>query len=365
MRVLIAPDKFAGTLSAVEAAEAIAAGWRRRAPDDQLDLVPMADGGPGFVDVLHASLGGDLLAVTVSGPYGDQVPGSVLLCDGVGYVESAQACGLHLTAEADRRPERASTYGVGQLLLEALDAGAHTVHVGLGGSGTNDGGAGLLAALGAVTTPPDASTGGAQGLAELSSMDLFPVRERVGDARLVVASDVDNPLLGLTGATNVYGPQKGIVAERLQVVDGWLERLADATDRKVARVRGAGAAGGLGFALMLLGAVRTPGVQVVAEAVGLAERARACELVITGEGAFDFSSRSGKVPYGVAEVAAAALQPCIALAGHVLVGAREMRALGVESAYSVVDLVGEEASYADPAGSLAALAERTARSWSR
>jgi len=148
-------------------------------------------------------------------------------------------------------------------------------------------------------------------------------------------------------------------------VDALLGRLADATDVKTARAKGAGAAGGLGFGLLLLGAERVPGIEVVASAVGLPQRARSADLVVTGEGAFDFSSRSGKVPYGVAAVAAGALQPCIALAGQVLVGSREMRALGVESAYSMVDLVGEEASYADPAGSLAALAERTARTWSR
>ena len=187
----------------------------------------------------------------------------------------------------------------------------------------------------------------------------------VEGVELVAASDVDNPLLGLRGATNVFGPQKGVQDDRLQAVDALLERLAEATDKKTALGKGAGAAGGLGFGLLLLGATRTSGLDIVADAVGLPERARRCDLVITGEGAFDFSSRSGKVPYGVATIAAKALQPCIALAGQVLVGSREMRALGVESAYSMVDLVGEEASFADPAGSLAALAERTARSWSR
>jgi glycerate kinase len=364
MRVLIAPDKFAGTLTAVEAAEAIARGWRRRAPGDELDLVPMADGGPGFVDVLHASLGGELLAVTVRGPLGDDVPGSVLLVDGTAYVESAQACGLHLVPEAERRPEDASTYGVGQLVRAAVDAGAERVVVGLGGSGTNDGGAGFLAALGATSEPAGALESGATGLGGLTGAGLEPARQAVAGAALVVATDVDNPLLGLTGATSVYGPQKGVAEDRLQAVDALLERLADATDEKTARAKGAGAAGGLGFGLLLLGAERVPGVEVVASAVGLPERARRADLVVTGEGAFDFSSRSGKVPYGVAAVAAEALQPCIALAGQVLVGSREMRALGVESAYSMVDLVGEEASYADPAGSLAALAERTARSWS-
>jgi glycerate 2-kinase len=365
MRVLIAPDKFAGTLTAVEAAQAIAEGWRRYAPDDVLELAPMADGGPGFVDVLHASLGGDLVAVTVSGPYGGRVPATVLLHDGTAYVESAQACGLHLTPEPDRDPERATTRGVGELLVAAIRAGATTVVVGLGGSGTNDGGAGLLSAMGATASPDGSMERGPAGFADLESVDLTAVRDAVEGITLVAASDVDNPLLGLIGATNVYGPQKGVAGDRLQAVDALLERLAVATDKKVALARGAGAAGGLGFALLLLGATRVPGVDVVAGALGLAGKARDADLVVTGEGAFDFSSRSGKVPYGVAALAAQALQPCIALAGQVLVGSREMRALGVESAYSMVDLLGEEASFADPAGSLATLAERVARTWSR
>ena len=162
-----------------------------------------------------------------------------------------------------------------------------------------------------------------------------------------------------------FGPQKGIAEDRLPAVDGLLEQLAAATDRRTSLEKGAGAAGGLGFALLLLGATRRPGFDVVAEAVDLAGRARATDLVLTGEGAFDFSSRSGKVPYGVAMVAAEALRPCVALAGQVLVGSREMRALGIESAYSLVDLVGEERALGDPAGSLSWLAERVARSWSR
>jgi len=364
MRVVIAPDKFSGTLSSVEAAEAIAAGWRRRAPGDVLDLVPMADGGPGFVGVLHASLGGDLFALTVTGPYGDPVPATVLLVDGMAYVESAQAGGSHLTSAERCDPESATTRGVGELLAAAVEVGAGRVVVGLGGSGTNDGGAGLLAALGAVTTPPGALDRGPSGLEALEGVDLSAPRRRLEGVELVVASDVDNPLLGLIGATNVYGPQKGIAQERLVLVDAMLERLAAATDKRVALAKGAGAAGGLGFALLLLGATRQPGVELVAEAVGLPQRAAAADLLITGEGAFDFSSRSGKVPYGVAAIAAEALVPCIALAGKVLVGSREMRALGVESAYSVADLVGEEASFADPAGTLARLAERTARTWS-
>jgi len=361
VRVLIAPDKFAGTLTAVEAARAIADGWHRRAPGDDLDLAPMADGGPGFVDVLHAALGGDLGAVTVSGPDRNPVPGTVLVREDRAWVESAQACGLPLTG--GERAESATTWGVGELLMHAIEAGATDITIGLGGSGTNDGGAGLLGALGATADRP--LDQGVSGLAGLTEIDLEPARALVAGLRLTCATDVDSPLTGLFGATKTFGPQKGITEERLPVVDAVLEELATATGRRTSMEKGAGAAGGLGFALLLLGATRRPGFEVVAEAVDLPARARLADLVVTGEGAFDFSSRSGKVPYGVATVAAEALRPCVALAGQVLVGAREMRALGIESAYSLVELVGEERALSDPAQSLAELAARVARTWSR
>lgn len=361
MRVLIAPDKFAGTLTAVEAAEAMAAGWRRRSPGDQLDLAPMSDGGPGFVGVLHTALGGDLEVVTVPGPHGESTPATLLLVGETAYVESAQACGLQLTGGDG--VEVASTVGVGRLVEVAVDAGARTVVVGLGGSGTNDGGAGLLHALGA--TADGRLDAGPLRLSDVTSVDLAPARERVAGVRLVAASDVDVPLTGLFGATKSFGPQKGVAEERIALLDGLLEQLAVATDRRLSLEKGAGAAGGLGFALMLLGAERRPGIDFVTEAVDLPGRAAAADVVLTGEGAFDFSSRSGKVPYGVAQIAAEALRPCVALAGQVLVGSREMRALGVEAAYSLVELVGEERALGDPAGALADLAERVARTWSR
>jgi len=360
MRVLIAPDKFAGTLTAVQAAEAIAAGWGRQAPDDELDLAPMADGGPGFVDVLHAALGGELLAVTVEGPHGEQVPATILRVGEVAYVETAQAVGLHLI---EGGAEFGSTMGVGELVLAAVEGGATTVVVGLGGSGTNDGGAGVLAALGA--TSDGSLDTGAVGLHTVTRVDLAPARARLDGVRLVAATDVDIPLTGLFGATKTFGPQKGIAEDRIAEVDGWLESLAVATDRRTSLEKGAGAAGGIGYALLLLGAVREPGIDLVASAVSLASRAGRADLVVTGEGSFDFSSRAGKVPYGVAGIASEALRPCIALAGQVLVGSREMRALGIESAYGVVDLVGEERAFAAPAEALSELAERVARTWSR
>lgn len=381
MRVLVAPDSFGDTLTAVEAGAAIATGWARTAPDDLLTVTPVSDGGPGFVDVLHDALGGELLAVTVAGPAGDPVPATVLVVHAptgrTAYIESAQACGLHLRRVGDD-PETLSTVGVGQLVAAALDAGATTVVLGLGGSATTDGGAGLLAALGASSDPPGALTGGPAALAALVSVHAEPARERLAGTRLLAATDVDNPLVGLRGAASVFGPQKGLAADRLRPVDevvGRYAALVEATGSgEAARVGigsrtttrpGAGAAGGLGFAVLTLGGERVAGIATVADAVGTAETLREADLVVTGEGAFDHSSRSGKVVSGVARLAAAAGVPVIVLAGRVDLGAREMRTMGVESAYGMTDLVGEQVSLAEPATSLASLAQRVARTWSR
>ena len=365
MHVLIAPDKFAGTLTAVEAAEAMAAGWREQAPDDEVVTVPMSDGGPGFVDVLHAALGGELLAVTVSGPFGEPTPATLLMHETTAYIESAQACGLALVPEKERDPERATTYGVGELVAAALDAGARKLVIGLGGSGTNDAGAGMLAALGATASPDGALRSGGAALADLTEVDLTPAQARLAGVEVLAATDVDNPLLGLRGATNIFGPQKGVQDERRVVLDAALERFADLSDRPLADAKGAGAAGGLGYALLLLGGQRVPGIETIIDAVDLNAHARRADLVLTGEGAFDFQSKSGKVVSGVAAVAGEAIRPCVVLAGRVLVGIREMRTMGVESAYSLVDLVGAERAMGQPRESLVALGARVARTWSR
>lgn len=362
MRVLVAPGSFSGSLTAPEAAEAIATGWLRRAPTDEVVGVPMSDAGSGFVDVLHSTLGGHLIDVSVRDPYGDLVPGSILVVGGTAYVESTQAAGLSLSARRD--PEHGSSYGVGQLVQAALAEGVRRIVVGLGDLGTNDAGAGLLAALGATSRPEGSLLGGPASLETLQTVDLSGAHRRVAGSEIVIASDTDIPLLGLPGTTKAHGGRRGLDDERLLYVDAQLTRLADATDRKVAAGKGAGAGGGVGFALLLLGGTRIDGVRAVAAAVGLPELAAGVDLVVTGEGSFDFSSRSGKVPYGVAAIAGAAIRPCVALAGEVLVGSREMRALGVESAYSVAELVGREAATAHPRESLSALAERVARSWS-
>ncbi len=366
MKVLVAPDAFAGTLTAPEAAAAVVEGWARHAPADDLTALPMADGGPGFVDVLHGALGGDLDIVTVTGPVGRPVPVSLLLQGETAWVESAQACGHPLLDAPD--PWNATTAGVGDAVAAAVAAGATTVVLGLGGSATNDGGAGLLGALGATADVP--LDRGPAGLRGISRVDLSGARERLAGVSLVAATDVDVPLLGMFGATKTFGPQKGLTEADILEVDRILDELVVATcgsapaDRRTADQPAAGAAGGLGFALMVLGAGTRPGVELVADAVGLAEACAAHDLVITGEGTYDHTSRSGKVVHGVATCAAAAARPCIALAGQVTVGTREMRAMGVESAYAAADLVGVEESMSDPYGALATLAERVARTWS-
>jgi glycerate kinase len=366
MRVLVAPDAFGGTLSAPEAARAIIEGWQRHAPDDVLTPAAMADGGPGFVDVLHAAVGGRLEVVTVRGPLGTAVPVTVLHADDTAYVESAQACGLHLVDTPD--PLHASTYGVGQAVAAAVGTGARRIVVGLGGSATNDGGAGMLAALGA--SADGRLDAGPLALRDVTSVDLSAALAALDGVELVIAADVDVPLLGMFGATRTFGPQKGLTDPQIIEVDGWLDRLVVAVcgptpaERRVADAKGAGAAGGLGFALMLLGGTVVSGIELVADAVGLTSRAAVHDLVVTGEGTYDFSSRAGKVVYGVATVAAAAARPCIVLAGQVSVGSREMRAMGVEAAYAVADRVGLEASMRDPSTHLRDLAERVARTWS-
>ena len=337
MRVLVAPDCFTGTLTAAEAAEAIASGWQRHAPADSLDLCPLSDGGPGFLDALHAGLGGRLVPLTVSGPHGDPAPAAVLLAeDGpTAYVESAQACGLHLVGPDRRDPTRTSTAGVGALLAHARAAGAGRIVVGLGGSATNDAGAGMLAALGDGL---DRMRGGGlalRGLDPATLGRLADLRAEWAGVDLVAASDVDAPLLGPHGASLEFAEQKGASPEQARDLESALGEFAAAVvsrlglpQRTVAEP-GAGAAGGLGFGLLLLGARRVSGAQAVIDAVRLPDRVAGCDLVITGEGSFDWQSLRGRVVTGVARAALAAGRPVLVLAGQVSVGRREMASIGV------------------------------------
>jgi glycerate kinase len=386
VRVLIAPDSFTGTLTAGQAARAVADGWGRQAPGDQLELCPLSDGGPGFVDVLAAALPGRVELVTVRGPLGEPVPAQVLLVrhedgDLVAYAESAQACGAHLVPAGRRDPGVTSTRGVGDLLLAARAAGARRIVVGLGGSGTNDGGAGMLAALleAARVRPPDRLARGGEALIGTVPADLAglaDVREGWAGVELVAASDVDVPLLGFHGASAGFAEQKGATPEQAQRLERALGDFSAAAveaaglprsmPRPLAREPGAGAAGGLGFGLALLGARRVPGAAAVLDAVGLPDRVAGADLVVTGEGTFDWQSLRGKVVSAVAAVGLEIGKPVVVIAGQVLVGRREALAIGVESAYPVADGPAEvAAALADPAGTLAARAGRVARTWSR
>ena len=399
MRVVVAPDSFGGTLSATAAAEAISKGWRRALPDAAVDLLPLADGGTGFVEVLHAGLGGILHEVQVTGPFGEPVDAAWLQVGETAYVESAAACGLHHVPRARRTSETAgsvTTYGVGELLRLAREAGCTEAVIGLGGSATTDGGAGMLAALGAGPLdvdgnplPPgglplaraahlDGGVSGSPGIGareigarEIGSLGIDSPGIDLG-IRLVAASDVDNPLVGPHGAAAVFGPQKGADAETVAALDAalshWADVLATATGRDVRDEPAAGAGGGLGAALLALGARPESGAGLVRALLGLdaALDAAAAEsgVAITGEGSFDWQSLRGKLITAVASAAAERGVPCVVLAGQVAVGRREAAAAGVDAAYSVsVHAGGIEASMADPAGTLTALAEHVARRW--
>ena len=384
MRVLIAPDCFTGTLTAGQAAEAIAEGWRRGAPQDELTLVPLSDGGPGFLDVLSMALGGEAVFVTVTDPLGRPVPASILLVDSGGrrtaYIESAQACGLHLLAEGERNPMVTSTYGVGELIGAAVAEGATRVVVGLGGSGTNDGGAGMLAALGSGDA--DALAVGGAKLMDLSAdalQGLPGVRERMQAIDLVLATDVDSSLLGLQGASAVFAPQKGATPEMAQELESALGHFSEVirttlpsgTDlltgqpTRLDRVPGAGAAGGLGYGLLLLGGRRVSGVDAVLEAVGFDGLAAVADLVVTGEGTFDWQSLQGKVVAGVSAAALAKAKPTVVIAGQVLVGRRDTMSLGISGTYAVAENPAQiAAALADPAGTLSARTVRVASTWS-
>jgi len=384
VRVLIAPDCFTGTLSAAQAAEAIAEGWRRSAPDDALTLQPLSDGGPGFLDVLTAALTGATVSVTVSDPLRRPVPASILMVDRgetrTAYIESAQACGLHLLSEGECNPMVTSTYGVGELVDAAVGGGATRVVVGLGGSGTNDGGAGMLAALGAGDQEALGMGGATLGtLADDGLEGLRLVRERLHSVELVLATDVDSPLLGFHGASAVYAAQKGATPEMAQQLEAALGHFTQVVGRvvpvsrdlltgkeiRLEREPGAGAAGGLGYGLLLLGGHRVSGVQAVLDAVGFDALVQTADLVVTGEGTFDVQSLRGKVVAGVAASALARAKPTVVIAGQALVGRRDSMALGISGTYAVAEDPRQiAAALADPAGTLSRRAQRVATTWS-
>ena len=341
LRVVVAPDSFGGALDSVGVAEAIASGWRRVRPDDELVLRPMADGGEGTLAALVAALGEEAERRTVAtvDALGRPIEAEYLLTDGgrTAFVEMASASGLARLRADERTPDavrRASTRGTGDLIRAALDAGARRVTIGLGGSATNDGGAGLLAALGVRfldASGAELPAGGAS-LASLARIDASELDPRLAEASVVVASDVTNPLCGPRGASATYGPQKGADAETVSELDAALATFGRAveasTGRLVADLPGAGAAGGTTAGLLgFTPAVVRPGVEVVAELVHLGDALDAADLVITGEGRADEQTLQGKAAMGVASLANARNTPVVLLCGALGTGARALDAV--------------------------------------
>jgi glycerate 2-kinase len=350
VRVLIAPDCYGDSLTAVQAAEAIASGWRRARAGDELALAPQSDGGPGFVEVLAGRLG-DRQTVRVSGPLEAEVTADwVLVPDApvTAYIECAQACGLHLLGGPPtvQTALAAHSRGVGQLIAAARHAGAGRIVIGLGGSSCTDGGRGMVEELGGLSAG----------------------RQLIAGVELIAATDVEHPLLGPMGAAAVFGPQKGADPDTVRILKRrlteWAVELDAAAGRAVSDEAGAGAAGGIGAALLALGGRREAGAAVIAEHTRLADDVATADLVITGEGRFDDQSLHGKVVSALAAGASTRRTPVLVLAGQVTLDEPALRAAGITAAFSIADHAGSiELAIDDAANQLAGLAQVTGASW--
>ncbi len=347
MRIVLAPDSFKESMTAPEAAAAMARGVRRATPEAECMLMPMADGGEGTMETLVAALGAVRRDVSARDPLGRPVrAGYGLTSDGLAVLEVAAAIGIGLVEPAERDVMRSDSRGVADLVLGAVAAGANRLLVGLGGSATTDGGAGLLVGLGVrLLDAADADVAPSPvGLARLARVDVSGLEPLLAGLRIDLASDVTNPLLGPLGSSQVFGPQKGATPAQVPVLDATLARLADALVAAglpdVRDLPGAGAAGGLGMAFLSLGARLRPGVEVVAEATGLDRAIARADLVLTGEGALDAQTAAGKTPAGVLSVARRHGVPVMAFAGRLGEGIAD---LGFEAC---VPIVGESVDLA-------------------
>lgn len=372
MKIVIAPDSFKESLSAPDVAAAIARGWRSVFPEAELVHKPMADGGEGTVDAVLAATGGERREALVQGALGEPVRAHWgWLGQGRAIIEMAAASGLHLVARDARDATRTSSFGTGELIRHALDAGATRIILGLGGSATNDGGAGLLAALGLRLLDKDGALlpGGGAAQARLASVDTSGLDPRLADVEFEVAADVDNPLCGGRGASHVFGPQKGASPAQVELLDAALTHYAQVVAAHLGEDHsqhpGVGAAGGLGFAARaFLGARFRPGIELVAEVAGLAESVVGADLVVTGEGRLDSQSLHGKTPVGVARIARAAGVPVIAIAGSLGDDYQRLREVGIEAAFSLVPGPMElERAMACAAAELEARSADIARLW--
>ena len=372
MRVVIASDKFKGSLTAAQVAARVAAGLARAAPGAEVVEVPVADGGDGTLEAA-VEAGYRRVPVRAEGPTGEQVETAYAERDGVAVVELADVSGLGRLPGGRLAARTASSYGTGQVIRAALDAGCRRVVLGIGGSAGTDGGAGLVEALGgrlAGAHGGEVGRGGA-ALAAVRTLDLAGLHPALGTAEVVVASDVDNPLLGPRGAAAVYGPQKGAspadVADLDAALAGWADAVREATGRDEAATPGAGAAGGVGFAaLAVLGATLRPGIDLVLDLVGFGAALPGAGLVITGEGSLDRQTLHGKAPAGVAAAARAAGIPVVAVAGRRLLSPSELAPAGILAAYALTDLEPDpERCMAEAGPLLERLAERVAADWMR
>ncbi|ELQ6020016.1 glycerate kinase [Cronobacter turicensis] len=347
-KIVIAPDSFKESLSAMDVAKAIEAGFRDIYPQASYVCVPMADGGEGTVEAMVAATGGRIITTPVTAPLGNHVDGFFgLLGDGeTAVVEMAAASGLHLVPNAQRDPRITTSFGTGELILAALEQGVKAIIIGIGGSATNDGGAGMMQALGARFLDGEGrelKPGGA-ALAGLERLDLSALDPRLAQVSVTVACDVDNPLCGEKGASAVFGPQKGATPEMVPVLDAALKRFGElleaATGKTIISAPGAGAAGGMGAALLgMLNAQLRPGIEIVIESLGLAQAVRDADLVITGEGRLDSQSIHGKTPIGVARVAKQFQRPVVAIAGSLTPDYHIVHEHGIDAAFSVIDRI--------------------------
>nr|WP_202483849.1 glycerate kinase [Streptomyces sp. SID8359] len=363
-RVLVAADKFKGSLTAVQVAERVTAGLRRVVPGLEVETLPVADGGDGTVAAAVAA-GFERREARVTGPVGDPVTAAYALRGSTAVVEMAEASGLQHLPDGVFAPLTATTYGSGELLAAALDAGATTIVFGVGGSATTDGGAGMLTALGARFLDADGKPvgPGGGGLAALAGADLSGLDPRLKDVDLILASDVDNPLTGPKGAPEVYGRQKGASEEDIAVLDAALAHYASVLGPEKAALPGAGAAGGIGYgALVALGARFRPGIEVMLDVLGFAPALARATLVVTGEGSLDEQTLHGKAPAGVAAAAREAGIEVVAVCGRLALEPEALGRAGIARAYALADLE------PDPAVSMAQagpLLERAAESIAR
>jgi glycerate kinase len=351
--VLVAPDKFKGSLTAEQVADAVTLGIGDVRPEREVRVIPVADGGDGTVAAALAA-GFERIEVVAHGPTDQPLTAIIAVRDGVAVLETAAACGLVRLPDGRLAPLTATSFGAGELVRGALDAGCHTIVLGVGGSASTDGGAGLLQALGAGVFDANgrALAHGGGALAEVAVVDLSTVDERMAGVEVVLACDVDNPLLGPTGAATTFGPQKGADGQQVEQLEQglaqWAKVLAAAGGRDVATMPGAGAAGGIGFgALAGLGAHRRSGIELLLELVGFAEQLDGAELVITGEGSLDEQTLHGKAPAGVADAALRWGIPVVAIAGRCLLSSARLNEAGIAAAYPLTDLE------PDPARSIA------------